>query len=184
MIERNEKGQFKKGSHWRPRKPYYDRDYLYDLYITQEKSSSEIAKMFDVNPVSIQFWLRKHNIPRRNTSESRKVKCWGSFGESNPMYGKYGELNPNYKGGVAPERQCAYSRSEWKALEASVLERANGVCERCGEPSERLHIHHIIPLKSGGDIVCEPSKLICLCPKCHGFIHSKKNVNHELLQTI
>ena len=182
MIERNEKGQFKKGCHWRTPKSYYDRDTLYDLYITQKKSSSEIANMFNVTPGAIQFWLRKLDIPRRGTSEAREVKYWGVAGEANPMFGKSGELNPNYKGGIAPERQRLYSSAEWKSLKQLVIERSKGVCERCGEPSNQLNIHHVIPLEDGGEILCDKSELAALCPKCHTFVHSKRNVENEYIK--
>ena len=59
MKPRNEKGQFikgvhyspktefKKGTHWRKPKPYWDKDVLEDLYINQQKSSQEIADIFN-----------------------------------------------------------------------------------------------------------------------------------------
>ena len=93
-----------------------------------------------------------------------------------------GKKNPNYKGGVTPIRQTIYSRIPWKEIAKKVKERANGHCERCGMSNNRLHIHHIKPLKNGNEIVCHIDDLIVLCPKCHGFIHSKKNTEKELLK--
>lgn len=182
MIKRNKLGQFEKGSHWRQPKPYYNRETMVDLYVNQGKSTSEIAKMFGVTDEAILHWMRKHKIDRRSVSEARKIKYWGASGKDNPMYGHYGAESSNYKGGIAPERQTMYSHSDWKLLKSEVLSRANGACERCGEKHSRLQIHHIKPLKNGGDILCEKEMLAVLCPKCHGFVHSKRNEKHEYLQ--
>lgn len=182
MILRNEFGQFLEGSHYREPKPYWNREFLYDLYVTKEMSCGDIAEKYNVTEAAILYWLRKHKIKRRTVSEAREVKYWGANGEYNPMFGKNGDSNPNYKGGITPKRQYEYSHLEWKSIAKSVKKRANGFCERCGIQHKRLHIHHIIPIKDGGDIVCSPSLLIVLCPKCHGFIHSKRNTSRELLK--
>ena len=182
MILRNDKGQFIKGTHYRTVQPYWDKDFMYDLYINQKKSSGDIASMYGVTSGNIQYWLRKHGISRRNTSEARKIKYWGVEGKDNPMYGKYGSKNPHYKGDVTPERQTIYARNEWKKLAKEVKQRANGHCERCGCVCKRLHIHHIKQLRKGNPILCAVDDLIVLCPKCHGYIHSKKNTNKELLK--
>ncbi|EGR2355526.1 HNH endonuclease [Vibrio alginolyticus] len=69
-----------------------------------------------------------------------------------------------------------YSRSP--EVVAETLERANGVCEKCGEDapfnrksdgSPYLEVHHIIPLsQSGLDLL---SNTIALCPNCHRQAH-------------
>lgn len=182
MILRNDKGQFVKGTNYRTVQPYWDKDFMYDLYINQNMSSGDIASMYGVTSGNIQYWLRKHGISRRNTSEARKIKHWGASGDKNPMYGVRGELSPRYKGGITPPRQQSYNKSEWKTLSKIVLDRANGKCERCGDEHKRLHIHHIVPIKNGGEFLCDANKLIVLCPKCHYFIHSNNNTNKEYIK--
>ncbi|MEZ8028974.1 HNH endonuclease [Enterovibrio norvegicus] len=69
-----------------------------------------------------------------------------------------------------------YSRSP--EVVAETLERANGVCEECGEDapfnrksdgSPYLEVHHVIPLsQSGLDLL---SNTIALCPNCHRKAH-------------
>jgi len=100
MEERNEKGQFikgstfgteyrfKKGEHWRDEKPFWNKEWLFNEYVINQKSCSEIASWFSISPQAIVFWLRKHDIQRRSISETRKVKHWGCFGADNPMYQK------------------------------------------------------------------------------------------------
>ncbi|MGJ7912628.1 HNH endonuclease [Neobacillus sp. LXY-1] len=61
---------------------------------------------------------------------------------------------------------------------AEVLERANGVCEFCGNnaPFFRasngtpyLEVHHVIPLALGGEDTIENA--VALCPNCHREAH-------------
>ena len=65
---------------------------------------------------------------------------------------------------------------------AEVLERANGICEKCGEQAPFfkdiddtpfLEVHHIVPLAENGDDTVENS--IGLCPNCHRHAHYGKN---------
>lgn len=64
---------------------------------------------------------------------------------------------------------------------AEVLERANGICEKCGkrapflkdiDGSPFLEVHHIIPLAEGGNDTIENA--IALCPNCHRHAHYGK----------
>ncbi|WP_421919547.1 HNH endonuclease [Marinifilum sp.] len=64
---------------------------------------------------------------------------------------------------------------------AEVLERANGICEKCGkhapfnkdlDNSPFLEVHHVIPLSENGDDTVKNS--IGLCPNCHRHAHYGK----------
>lgn len=180
---RNEKGQFIKGTHWRNRKPYWDKEWLYHEYVTLRRSTSEIAKDFGCFDTNIQYFLKKHTIPTRTTSETRKIKYWGAGGVDNPMWNRKGELNPNWKGGISKERQAFYSSQEWKMACSAVWKRDNAVCQRCGiAPTEGipLHVHHIRPFAEI-ELRADPSNLVLLCEICHRFIHSKKNTSNEFI---
>lgn len=61
---------------------------------------------------------------------------------------------------------------------AEVLERAKGVCERCGseapffrktDNSPYLEVHHQLPLAKGGEDTVQNS--VALCPNCHREVH-------------
>jgi len=92
-MKRNSKGQFikgqryspntefKKGEHWRKPKSHWHREWLYNEYITQKRTTSEIAKEMGCIPANIIYWLRKHNIPRRSTAETKAIKHWGLKGK-------------------------------------------------------------------------------------------------------
>lgn len=54
----------------------------------------------------------------------------------------------------------------WKELRQEVLVRDKNTCRKCGKnPSKQ--IHHIIPLRDGGENKKE--NLITLCKKCHNI---------------
>lgn len=192
-MMRNNKGQFtkgqhfspstefKKGEHWRPRKPYWDKDWLENEYITKKRSASDIANQFGITEAGIFFWLRKHSIPRREMSDIRANKYWGSNGDKNGMFGKRGADCSNWKGGITAERQSFYSSIEWKTVCRYVYKRDNAQCQRCGVKNENLHVHHIVSF-SNKKLRAEKSNLILLCKKCHNFVHSKANIDNEFIR--
>lgn len=182
---RNRKGQFVKGHHWRPTQPFRDRDWLSREYVELGRSTGDIARQFGVTDAAILFWLRRHGIARRDVSAARKMKRWGTAGESNPMWSRRGELNPNWKGGVTPERQAFYVSDEWKAACRVVWRRDKATCQRCGlyradRPDMPFHIHHIVSFAIA-ELRATPSNLVLLCEACHQFVHSRRNVAREHL---
>jgi len=189
---RNDKGQFvkgvhshpetefKKGEHWRNSKPYWNKDWLEKEYSI--KSCGDIAKDFGVTEAAILFWLRKHKIERRTTSEARELKHWGCSGADNPMFGKTGEESSNWKGGCTPERQDVYSSTEWKSAVREVYGRDKGICQRC-DIKGKMHVHHIVSFAEE-EYRVDSDNLVLLCVKCHRFVHSKKNIGKEFIMTI
>lgn len=164
--------------------PFHDREWLYDQYVNKELSAQEIASQFSVTEGLILFWLRKHDIERRNVSEARDIKHWGAPGELNPMFGRRGEKASAWKGGCTPERQAFYSTPEWAKAVKAVWRRDKGKCQRCGIQGNQdtlMHIHHVVSF-AVKELRSEPSNLVLLCAQCHHFVHSKKNVNHEFLK--
>jgi HNH endonuclease len=177
------KGRFVKGQHWRSPKPFWERSYLVREYAEKGRSAADIAAEHGCTEANILFWLKKHEIPRRTIAQARLIKHWGSSGPSNPMFGKRGKEAPNWKGGVTPERQRFYSSLEWQAVVIVVFERDEGRCRRCGilpHGHRAIHIHHIIPFEVA-EFRADPRNLVLLCPKCHGFVRSRKNVDHEFV---
>jgi len=195
IVARNSKGQFVKGSrnspntefksgqHWREPKPYWDKEWLYNEYVTKRRSSQEIASDFGCKDANILYFLRKHHLPIRTVSEAREIKHWGLSGKLNGMHGKTGEANPHWKGGVSPERQALYSSEEWSEAVRVVWKRDAATCKRCGKiktRSDEFHIHHIMSF-AAKEVRAIPENLVLLCKDCHNFVHSKKNVNGEFL---
>lgn len=68
----------------------------------------------------------------------------------------------------------------------SVLRRAGGVCEKCGDAapflrrsdgSPYLEIHHRVPLSQGGEDTIE--NVSALCPNCHREVHHGRTTHGE-----
>lgn len=106
-------------------------------------------------------------------------------GENNGMYGRRGKKSPTWKNGNTPDRQKLYARSEWREIVRQIIAKYNFVCQRCGlreTNRRRMHIHHIYPFNGFPDNRLNFSDITVLCSKCHGFVHSKKNVKGEYLK--
>lgn len=171
--------EFKPGEHWRPERPYWNADWLRWEYLLKGRSSSEIAADYGITSAAIIYWLRKHDIPRRSTSETRRLKHWGASGKANSMYGMRGDKHPGWKGGCTPERQACYSSEEWHRASLIVRRRDKEICQRCGTTTA-LHIHHIVSF-AVKELRTEPSNLILLCQKCHAWVHGPENTEREYI---
>ena len=71
VTSRNTNGTFRKGTHWRPRKPHWEKSWLESEYINKGRSAGDIAAEVGCTENNILFWLIKHDIPRRSISEVR-----------------------------------------------------------------------------------------------------------------
>ncbi len=184
-MDRNAKGQFLPGTHWRQDQPFRHEDWLRREYSDLGRSAGDIARQFSFTENAILYWLHKHGIPRRDISSARKVKHWGSSGSDNPMWNKRGELNPRWLGGVTPQRQAFYTSREWKNACSFVWKRDEATCQRCGllrggRLDMPFHIHHIASF-SVAKTRADPANLVLLCEVCHQFVHSRKNVDGNYL---
>lgn len=176
-------GKFLPGYTYREPKLLWDKEWIKTKYFDEKLSVTEIGELCGCTHKNVSYWLKKHGFKGRTVSEVRRHKYWGSKGDKNPMFGKTGEENPQWKGGVTPERQRFYSSMEWRALIPVIFKRDDNKCRRCGKQHETkrdLHIHHIIPFKFKEFRTVEDN-LMLLCQKCHGWVHSKKNINKEYL---
>lgn len=104
--------------------------------------------------------------------------------------GKTGVSHPSWKGGLTPERNAFYSSLEWKSACKAVWHRADAKCERCAldsrsvpAKSRRFHIHHVVSFQVR-ESRADPDNLILLCAPCHRFVHSKENINNDMIVRI
>lgn len=177
IMKRDKGGRFVKGTHWRPQKSHWDKDWFYQKYFIEKLSTTELARLCDCNHRNISYWMKKHGFKGRTISQVRKIKYWGSKGKLNGMYGRNGNNNPNWKGGISPERQAFYCSNEWLLVAQKVWKRDKAFCQNCNKKkkiNDEFHIHHIISF-SEIKLRTELSNLVLLCKKCHNWVHSKAN---------
>lgn len=75
------------------------------------------------------------------------------------------ELNEKYM------ERLAYT-DYWSKIRETILERDGRKCQLCNkEGDSRLHIHHILKRKEGGEDFLD--QLISVCPKCHSAADRK-----------
>lgn len=181
---RDSRGRFLKGTHWRPCKPHWDRDWLDEQYTVLGRSTGDLAAECECTDANIIYWLRRHGIARRSISEARALKRWGATGEANPMFGKTGAANPRYVDGSSPERQRMYAQGAGKAFVRDVLKRDGYRCRRCGAPKagrKSLHVHHVKPWAGNEALRLDRENAVTLCRMCHSWVHSNGNVRREFV---
>lgn len=83
-----------------------------------------------------------------------------------------GEAHPNWKGGIAPERNCIESSKDYQDFRKKVMERDEHTCQKCGSKHD-VCIHHIYNFESYPDKRTDVNNGIVLCRKCH------RNFHHE-----
>jgi len=79
---------------------------------------------------------------------------------------------------MAQDFYHVYLQSDaWKALQARILGRCNGVCEKCGQrPAKDLH--HLSYIRLGHE---RPEDVVYLCGFCHLLAHGQRQ-DYELLK--
>jgi transposase-like protein len=164
--------EFKKGQHWRTPQSFREKAWLLREYVEKTRSANEIALQFGVTATAITFWLRRHGIKRRTTSETRKVKHWGQSGSANPMFHRRGPLSHTWRGGITPYRQAIYGTWKWGQFARSIFAR-DKVCKLCGAKGNR-HIHHIIPVADAPLLIMDPGNVVLLCEQCHWNLKGKE----------
>jgi 5-methylcytosine-specific restriction endonuclease McrA/DNA-binding CsgD family transcriptional regulator len=57
---------------------YKDEEWLREQYVKERRSTREIADDFDISAPTIQYWLKKHDIPIRHGGEAIKTQWEGA----------------------------------------------------------------------------------------------------------
>lgn len=181
---RADNGRFLPGTHWRSAREHWDAEWLRNEYVNLGRSTGDIAEGLGITDAAVIYWLKKHGIGRRNTSQARLIKRWGCSGEANPMFGKTGAANPRFIDGGSPERQRLYAQEIGRQFVRDVLVRDCYRCQRCGgikRGSKSLHVHHIKPWAGNPALRFDCTNAVTLCRGCHNYVHSKANISREFL---
>ena len=108
-------------------------------------------------------------------------KCHGNW---KSQY-KTGINNHSWKGGITPERQVFNKSVDWKNAVSAVWKRDKATCQNCLKKQiykeKSFEVHHIISFKYK-ELRAAIDNLVLLCNPCHGFIHSKKNLDRRFIK--
>ena len=132
------------------------KEILYDLYITQRKTTVEIGNMFNMSDSSILYWLRKYDIPAFSTSETTNYYLYKKGGLEKARETQSTMENriksscrqrgidvEDFDGFSTTEQHMARNNTYYKEWKNKVFERDNYTCQCCGKEREDLEVHHI-----------------------------------------
>jgi len=146
-------------------------------------SVSEIANFCDCSYHTIRKWLKIHNLKfsKDETCFRKEHSPWnkgisgytlniseeGLYNKNKSV--KRGEDSHFWRGGVTEERNLI---GAWTTNNAKkVHQKYNYTCQECGNSSDKLHAHHIIPVSTDETKAYDFDNLITVCQKCHSKIH-------------
>jgi 5-methylcytosine-specific restriction protein A len=136
----------------------YDRklskEELYELYWIQKLALNKIAKMINADPTTIKNWLEFYKLGTRPLSESQKIRVMPKV----------------FKCTLKTLAKGKRTGSFFNQIRPIILKRDNFCCVKCGS-IDYLIVHHIKPLKSGGNH--NFNNLQTLCRDCHYKIHTE-----------
>ncbi len=156
---------------------YKDRDWLQEHYITKGLSHEDMASIAGVSKHTIHAWIRKHGLQKPLGSWTIGVSSWntGKRDKAKVAFSEErrtkisehmkGEKNHQWKGGIT--RKSMVVRRNVEKLRLDIYVRDNYTCRLCGKNSNKLTIHHILPIWARVDLASEPDNLVTLCRSCH-----------------
>ncbi|MFR3071994.1 MAG: HNH endonuclease [Paeniclostridium sp.] len=77
---------------------------------------------------------------------------------------------------IKEQKFYSLSNKAWVITKEVVKARDNGVCLLCESKNDKGYVddvHHIIELKEDWSRRFDMSNLICLCKRCHFYVHKK-----------
>jgi transposase len=119
-----------------------DKDWLYEQYVTKNKSQLQIAEELDCGETVINKWVRKHKIHK----------------------------DTRWSGNDFTESKSNRNSKEYDRWRKQVLKR-DGKCVHCGA-LKRLQAHHIKTFAHNIELRYLVQNGVTLCQKCHRKFHS------------
>lgn len=143
------------------------KEQLQDLY--RDFSSLNIAKLLNLHPTTIQYWLHKYNIPIKESSSYKRTLGYKHTKETKQKMRrarlgiKYSQETKNKMGktmrdtkchakerngrwidGRTSLRNCIRHLDEYKNWIIQVFKRDNYLCQYCFKKSNKKEAHHLI----------------------------------------
>lgn len=153
-----------------------DAEWLREQYVSQEKSTTQIANEIRASASVVCSWLKTHGIPRRRVGVHKPyIRTEAHKAQTGLRSSKYvGAANPNYKGG--PNRENMRLRTSYaaKTWAVRVKERDSYACVDCGASGVKLHAHHIETWKDCPDKRYDVANGVTVCIPCHEVRHGRQ----------
>lgn len=93
--------------------------------------------------------------------------------EAKKSYKTYKNRRPD-----SEEQEFYNNDKDWKFTKKTVNQRDFGMCRLC-KKKHRDIVHHIEPLKEDWSLRINMDNLICLCNRCHFYVHKKYNKDNK-----
>jgi hypothetical protein len=144
-------------------------------HIRKRAEAQRRGAFFKCLHCSAEFWRKPYDIANGDCKYcSRKCYLTAQKGKSKGLgkKGLAGELNPKWKGGITPMNKAIRNSREARTWRASVFERDDWTCQKCGRRSRknnylRIEAHHLRPFATFPQLRFEISNGLTLCKKCH-----------------
>ena len=176
-----------------PKKFDKSKEWLYQKYIVEKKTSYEIGSELKLSQPLIHFWIKKYGLKRKRiikdlTREKIRQTLKSKFeggelvayftGKKMPQHIieacrtanklKKGDKHWNWKGGITKERVKLWFSEEYKLWRKQVFERDNYVCQDCGNKGRlNLEAHHKKRWIHYPELRFEVDNGLTLCKECH-----------------
>jgi hypothetical protein len=145
------------------------------LKAIKENSYKLIGRKMPKSKETIKKAIEEFKKARKNNPEK-----YNKIAINNLPKDRAGEHNGNWKGGITVQARGIRRSGEYVKWRNNVLERDNYQCVDCGN-KEKLHVHHIVSMKSLPKAVTIRANGITLCEKCHRKTDSYAKQNQELI---
>ena len=86
----------------------------------------------------------------------------------------------NYRS--VPDRMNCDSTFRMKALRKRIKEKQDMVCPMCGEVSEQMEIHHVLPIARYPELYDDERNCVALCHYCHKEVHCNPWANIRMME--
>ena len=117
---------------------WHNVEKIVQLY-NSNKSTQEIAKVYNCNPCTIGRLLKKNGVQLRKGGNRKGFIPWN---KGKPYYAIRGEKNPRWKGGITNLNQQIRHCIEYKNWIKQIFERDDWTCQKCSKRGGNIEADH------------------------------------------
>jgi thymidylate synthase (FAD) len=164
---------------------YQNKDWL-QSHFDKGLKPHEMARIAGCSYEAIKKWAYHHNLDWDKSKwnagitytlnisdEERECRRQRAIDLLVPMEKPKGVNHQSWKDDVLPEARVYH----WlKYNRKRIIKDKGSKCNSC-EATNKLHVHHIIPVKENIDLAYDESNMEILCASCHGKHHKTNTIN-------